>query len=182
MARLARSMYMNFVSYDGKEWEVLGKDNDDASKELNPDTESSKNVLDETTFTHSGYEPEFDLDPYYADESSILYDKLTAAALKEGHKDEDVKGYFLEVLFKSEGVDEKAGTLTGVGYKREAYIVPQSIGGDTTAVSIPFNVNPVGPQTEVSVTYTRATRAVTVTTATSGGSSTTGAKTNTTGK
>ena len=34
-------------------WEALGKDTDDLSKELNPDTETSKNVLGETTFKHN---------------------------------------------------------------------------------------------------------------------------------
>ena len=42
-------------------WDAIGKDNDDLSKELNPDTETGKNVLGESTFTHSGYEPEVEV-------------------------------------------------------------------------------------------------------------------------
>lgn len=158
MAKLDRNRSMFFASFTGTEWEVLGKDNDDLSKELNPDTETSKNVLGETTFKHNGYEPEVNVDPYYADEESVLYEKLLTAAIQEKHGDADIKGYFVEVVFSN----ATATTLTGTGYKREAYIVPQSTGGDTSGLGIPFTVNPVGAMTAVSVTYTIATRAVTI--------------------
>ena len=146
------------------DWEVLGKDNDDLTKDLNPDTETPKNVLGETTFKHSGYEPSVSLDPYYADPNSALYDKLKAAAVQEKYGDEDIKGYFVETIF--DGTQSTAGHLTGTGYMREAYIVPESTGGDTAGYSIPFTVNPVGPMTVVTVDYTLATRAVTIAVAT----------------
>ena len=161
MPKLDRNRLMFFASFDGTDWEALGKDNDDLSKELNPDTETSKNVLGETTFQHSGYEPEVEVDPYYADENSVLYEKLSAAAMEELYGDSDIKGYFVEVIFST--ANASAGTMTGIGYKREAYLVPQSTGGDTTGLGIPFTVNPVGAQTKVDVTYTKATRAVTIT-------------------
>ena len=174
MAKLDRNRLMYFAGFlaegDGKtapadvEWEVLGRDNDDLSKELNPDTETSKNVLGEATFKHNGYEPEIGLDPYYADDESPLYEKLLAAAVQEKFGDTDIKGYFVEAVYNS-ATDT---TLTGEGYMREAYIVPQSTGGDTSGFGIPFNVNPVGPMTKVTVTYTKATRAVTISTALSG--------------
>lgn len=159
--KYARSRLMFFASFDGTEWEPLGKDNDDLSKELNPDTETSKNVLDESTFQHSGYEPEIDVDPYYADPDSALYPKLSKAAMEELYDDEAIKGKFTEVIF--DRVDAEAGTMSGTGFQRDAYIVPQSTGGDTAGLGIPFTVNPVGPQTKVNVTYTKATRAVTIT-------------------
>lgn len=159
MAKLDRFMNMYFASFDKTAWDVLGKDNDDLNKELNPDTETSKNVLGEATFKHSGYEPEVNVDPYYADDESPLYEKLLAAAVQEKYGDADIKGYFVEAVF------EKAenGVLSGTGYRREAYIVPQSTGGDTAGFGIPFTVNPVGPMTEVTVSYTMSTRAVTIT-------------------
>lgn len=166
MAKLDRNRLMFFASFNGTAWEALGKDNDDLSKELNPDTETSKNVLGETTFQHSGYEPEVEVDPYYADEDSVLYEKLSAAAMQELYGDSDIKGYFVECIFDT--VNAGAGTMSGTGYKREAYIVPQSTGGDTSGLGIPFTVNPVGAQTEVNVTYTKATRAVTITAVSSG--------------
>lgn len=146
------------------DWEVLGRDNDDLTKDLNPDTETSKNVLGETTFKHSGYEPSVNVDPYYADTTSALYSKLKAAAVQEKYGDEDIKGYFVEAVF--DGTQSTEGHLTGTGYMREAYIVPESTGGDTAGYSIPFTVNPVGPLTTVTVDYTLATRAVTIAVAT----------------
>ncbi|MGN0494083.1 MAG: hypothetical protein ACI4F7_10585 [Acutalibacteraceae bacterium] len=156
-----RNRLMYFASFDGTAWEVLGRDNDDLSKELNPDTETSKNVLGEATFKHNGYEPEVSVDPYYADTESTLYEKLCTAAIQEKYGDEDIKGYFIEVIFDK--VDTAAGTMSGTGYKRDAYIVPQSTGGDTSGLGIPFTVNPVGAMTAVNVVYTIATRDVKVT-------------------
>lgn len=147
------------------DWEVLGVDNDDLSKELNPDTESSKNVLLEATFKHNGYEPEVNVDPYYADDESNLYEKLSAAAIQEKFGDEDILGYFVEVNYST----ATSTTLSGTGYMRKAYIVPESTGGDTAGLGIPFTVHPVGPMTAVTVSYTIATRAVTIALPTSGG-------------
>ena len=158
MAKLDRNRLMFFASFNGTNWEVLGRDNDDLSKALNPDTETSKNVLGESTFKHSGYEPEVEVDPYYADSSSALYEKLAAAAMQEKYGDDDIKGYFVEVIFSTVNGD----TMSGTGYKRDAYIVPQSTGGDTAGLGIPFTINPVGAQTTVSVSYTKSTRAVTI--------------------
>lgn len=170
MAKLDRNRLMFFAGFLSSVsgtapadvgWEVLGRDNDDLSKELNPDTETSKNVLGEATFKHNGYEPEVGVDPYYADDSSPLYEKLLAAAVQEKYGDADIKGYFVEAVYTT----ATETTLTGTGYMREAYIIPQSTGGDTSAFGIPFNVNPVGPMKKVNVTYTVATRAVTITAA-----------------
>lgn len=170
MAKLARNMNMYFAGFMGTatsgtpsapanvDWEVLGRDNDNLNKELNPDTESSKNVLLESTFKHNGYEPEVNVDPYYADDDSPMYEKLLAAALQEKYSDDDIKGYFVEAMFTT----ATATTLSGTGYMREAYIVPESTGGDTSGVGIPFTVHPVGPMTAVTVSYTIATRAVTI--------------------
>lgn len=170
--KLDRNRGMFFAGFAGSSgtapanvtWEVLGKDNDDLSKELNPDTETSKNVLGEATFKHNGYEPEVSVDPYYADNTSALYEKLLAAAVQEKYGDADIKGYFVEVVFTT--VNAEAGTMSGTGFMRGAYIVPQSTGGDTSGLGIPFTVNPVGAMTAVTVTYTMATRAVTVAAAT----------------
>ena len=157
--KLERRNLMYFCSFDGTNWEVLGVDNDDLSKALNPDVERGKNVLGESTFKHRGYEPEVSVDPYYADTESKLYEKLKAAAIQEKYGEADIKGYFVEVCYTT----ATETTLTGTGYKREAWIVPQSTGGDTSGMGIPFTVNPIGPQTPVNVSYTIADRSVTIT-------------------
>ena len=162
MGKLERNRHIIFASFTGTNWEAIGVDIEDLSKELNPDTETGKNVLCETTFKHNGYEPEIDVSPYYADPDSNLYEKLRDAALYEKYGDADIKGYYVEAIFEDDAV---SGVLTSTSaVKREAYIVPQSIGGDTSGYQIPFTITPVGVPEDVTVTYTKATRAVTVTT------------------
>lgn len=142
-------------------WEALGKDNDDLSKELNPDTETSKNVLGESTFTHSGYEPEVDIDPYYADPSRKLYAHLMDIALREAYSETDCLGYFAEAHFTA--ANEARRVMTGYCFVRQAWFVPQSTGGDTSGLAIPFTVQPVGPMTKKAITYDMTTNEATIT-------------------
>lgn len=142
-------------------WEALGKDNDDLSKELNPDTETSKNVLGESTFTHSGYEPEVDLDPYYADPSRKLYAHLMDIAVQEKYGEDDCLGYFAEAHFTA--ANEARQVMTGYCFVRRAWFVPQSTGGDTSGLAIPFTVQPVGPMTKKAISYDMTTNEATIT-------------------
>lgn len=147
-------------------WEALGKDNDDLSKELNPDTENGKNVLGESTFTHSGYEPEIDMDPYYMDPSRNMYAHLLDVALQEKFGEADCLGYFAEAFFTA--ADEATKTMTGYCYVRRAWFVPQSTGGDTAGYNIPFNIHPIGGMTKKLISYNMTTNEATITDITNG--------------
>ena len=57
-------------------YERLGKDLEEYNVELNPDTETSKNIIGESTFKHNGYEVSSDADPFYADTTSDLFTAL----------------------------------------------------------------------------------------------------------
>ena len=142
-------------------WEALGKDNDDLSKELNPDTETTKNVLGETTFKHSGYEPEIDMDPYYMDPSRLMYAHLLECALEEKYGEADLLGYFAEAFFTT--ADEENQTMSGYCFVRRAWFVPQSTGGDTAGYNIPFTVTPVGAMERKNIVYDMATNEATIT-------------------
>lgn len=142
-------------------WEALGKDNDSLAKELNPDTETSKNVLGESSFKHSGYEPTIDLDPYYMDPARVMYAHLLECALEEKYGESDLLGYFAEAFFTS--VDESSRTMSGYCYVRRAWFVPQSTGGDTSGLSIPYTINPVGAMTKKFITYSMETNQATIT-------------------
>lgn len=145
----------------GSGWEALGKDNDDLSKELNPDTETSKNVLGETSFTHSGYEPEISVDPYYVDPSRKMYARLRDAAIEERFGSNDLMGYFAEAYFQT--ANKATGKMTGYAYVRQAWFVPQSVGGDTAGYAIPVNIYPVGPVVKKKIVYDVATNEATIT-------------------
>lgn len=142
-------------------WEALGKDNDDLSKELNPDTETTKNVLGETQMTHSGYEPEVSVDPYYIDPSRKMYKHLREIALEELSSESDCLGYFAEAYFTAANREKR--TMTGYAYVRRAWYVPQSVGGDTSGFAIPVTITPIGPITKKKIVYDMATNEATIT-------------------
>lgn len=160
--RLERKRFMQFLSLTGEagSWEPLGKDTDDLSKELNPDTENSKNVLGEATFKIKGYEPEIAVDTYYLTEESAVGAKVRENAILEKYGDTDLKGKLCEAHFSAVNED---GTMSGSAYVRDCYIIPQSIGGDTSGYNIPINVNPVGAITEYTIVYTISTRTAVLT-------------------
>lgn len=160
MAKLARKMYAQFASYEGitgtgNVWSVLGHDVDDLSKDLNPDTETGKNVLGESTFTHNGYEPEVAVDTFYADANEPIYSKLLENAMNEDNSEENNMGYYADAVFST--YDEATKIATGFAWVQNAWIIPQSTGGDTAGFNIPFNVNPVGARTKMNISYNAAT-------------------------
>lgn len=172
MARLARNRGMFFGSWKPETggtqvWEAIGKDNDELTKELNPDTESTTNVLGESTFTHSGYEPEVEVDPYYMDPNRAMYAHMLEVALEEKYAEEDLLGEFAEAFFTT--VDAENRTMTGYCYVRDAWFVPQSTGGDTTGYAIPYNIHPTGPMVKKNISYNMATNAATITDIDDGG-------------
>ena len=132
-------------------WEALGKDNDNLTKDLNPDTEKSKNVLGESTFRHTGYEPEISLDPYYIDPSRKMYKRMMKNAIEERYAENELKGYFAEAFFTT--ANKETRTMTGYCFVREAWYVPQSTGGDTAAYGIPVTITPVGAISRKKITY-----------------------------
>lgn len=165
MARLERNRGMFFGAWKPSSgspvWEAIGKDNDELSKELNPDTESSKNVLGESTFTMSGYEPEVDVDPYYMDPTRTMYEHMLECALEEKYGEADLLGLFAEAFFETVNAETK--TMTGYCYVRDAWFVPQSVGGDTSGYAIPYNIHPVGAMEKKNISYDMETNTATIT-------------------
>ena len=67
--KLSRSHLKHFIdakfgSGESPEWYKVGRDNSELSMELNPTTETVKNVLDESEVIDNGYEPSMSVDPY----------------------------------------------------------------------------------------------------------------------
>lgn len=111
----------------------LGKDLEEFNIELNPDTETSKNILGESTFKHKGYEESASADPFYAEEGDPLFEKLQEIVDTRA-KDDTCKTSALEVhLWETPDGD---GAYPAV--KQSVYLIPTSYGGDTTGYQIPF--------------------------------------------
>lgn len=119
----------------------LGKDLEEFSVNLNPDTESKKNIIGETTFVHNGYEASADADPYYAEVGDPLFEQLQKI-VDERAKDDTCKTSALEVHVWEE--DTSGDDTVYVAWKQDCYVVPTSYGGDTSGYQIPFSVNYVG--------------------------------------
>ena len=86
MAKLNRSALIHFInatpSGQSASWFKIGKDVEDMSVELNPEIETEKNILDETSVNHNGYEASFAVDTYFADPEDAIYDLLESIAMQ----------------------------------------------------------------------------------------------------
>lgn len=137
MSKLERKAYATYLDAsfgEGSEsWFLIGKDIEDMSVELNPDTETVKNILGETSVKDNGYEPSMSADPYYANPDDSIYPKLKAIAM-ERLKGDDCKTKILEVIINpSDSGSHEA-------YEEDVIVKPQSYGGDTSGFAIPFDV------------------------------------------
>lgn len=125
-------------------WYKVGKDIEDMSVDLAPETETVKNILDETSFRHNGYEESIEADPYYADPDDALYEPLKNIAMNR-LKGDECKTKMLEVII------EDTEDSSHDAWQQECYLVPQSYGGDTSGFQIPFTVNPTGTRVQGTV-------------------------------
>ena len=121
----------NFGS-DSPEWFLIGKDIEDMSVDLNPDTETVKNILGETSVKDNGYEPSMSADPYYANPEDSIYDKIKDIAMQR-LKGDACKTKILEVIIDGDDSPYEA-------YTEDVIVKPQSYGGGTEGVNIPFDV------------------------------------------
>ena len=127
-------------------WFLIGKDIEDMSVELNPDTETTKNILGETTVKDNGYEPSMSADPYYANPDDAIYEKIRDIAMNR-LKGDACKTTSLEVIMEDTAGPHKA-------WQEDVIVKPQSYGGDTSGVAIPFDVLFNGNRQEGTVTIT----------------------------
>ena len=148
LAREALAHYLDttFKSESGTAvWEIIGDDIEEMSMELNPETEAKKNILGQTKTQDNGYEPTMDADPFYADPEKKLYPKIREIAL-DRLKGDKCKTLLLEVII------EDTEAANHLAYTQEVMVKPQSYGGGTEGVNIPFTISENGKRTKGYVT------------------------------
>lgn len=151
--KLARKALVHFLDSSfanavaSAAWFKVGIDMEELSVSLNPDTESSKNIWGESRVTDNGYEPSIDADPYYANPDEPLYPKLRDIAMDRLTGDE-CKTLILEVIV------EDTEDENHLAYVEEVIVKPQSYGGGTSGVNIPYNVSFNGGRKKGYVTKT----------------------------
>ncbi len=149
MPKLKRSHLLHYLDaeFSDKEtpsWYLIGKDIEDMSVELNPDTEQVKNILDETVTNDNGYEPSLDAETYYANPDDSIYTKLKDIAMNRLTGD-DCKTKILEVI-----IDKTSGPYDA--WTEDVIVKPQSYGGPQGGINIPFNVSFAGNRKQGTVT------------------------------
>lgn len=99
--KLKRSHLMHLLdsTFGGEtpSWFLIGKNIEDMSMDLGPDTATVKNILDETDVNDNGYEPSLSVETYYANTEDAIYEKIKSIALDRLVGD-DCKSKYLEVL------------------------------------------------------------------------------------
>ena len=115
-------------------WFKIGKDVEDMSVELNAQMTTRKNILDETSVLHEGYEPQFSVDTYFADPSDAIYDLVEGIALGR-LKGDACKTKVLECII------ENTSASSHEAYQEDVIIEVTSYGGSQTGVAIPYTVH-----------------------------------------
>ena len=136
-------------------WYLIGKDIEDTSVELNPDTEVKKNILDESFVEDNGYTPSLEVETFYADPSDAIYSKVKAIAMGRLTGD-DCKTTILEVV-----IDKTTGAYDA--WTEDVIVKPKSYGGPQGGVTIPYTISFAGNRKAGSVEFNSTTHAPTFT-------------------
>ena len=120
------------------EYVRLGKDLEEYNVELNPDVEIKKNILGENSVVVNGYEVSSSVDPFYYDYDESLSEKVMDIAM-ERRTGNACKTTVVDVLLKPGEGD--AAPTTVWAYCEDCVVVPESYGGDTSGIQVPFTIH-----------------------------------------
>lgn len=140
MAKIERKYYVHYLdaSFGGEATNYirLGKDLEEFNEELNPDVEVQKNIWGEQNVNHNGYEVQSEVDPYYAYSDDPLFEQLSKIA-NERLTGDDCVTTKVDALLNTDGTVEWA-------YREKVWVIPDTFGGDTGGVAIPFTIYNAG--------------------------------------
>ncbi len=147
MGKILRGQRAMWLSFDDENWTCLGKDSDDLSIDLNPDTEQTKNVQGEVTFTNNGYTPSMS-NEYQARTEDAIYKPIQYIVDNLAVDDEHTSATMIVATLDIEVKDTGEKTATGSGYKVPVKIVVDNDGGATAGYAIPFTINEDGARVQ----------------------------------
>ena len=111
----------------------LGEDLEEYNIEMNADVSTKKNIIGDNTTRVKGYEPQSSVDTYLAYEGDALFNRLYAI-INERYTGSKLHTTVIDVLVNSSGEVVSA-------YRENVVVIPQSIGGDTEGINIPFEIH-----------------------------------------
>lgn len=144
---LAHYLDGNFdLTYEDTNYIRIGKDLEEFSVELSPNIETKANILGENSVLHTGYETSATADPVYYEYDDTLTEKIMEIAMLRKSGD-SCKTSYVEVLMKPGETSSDPPTVIRA-VREDVLLIPNSYGGDTAGIQIPFSVNFNGNRTE----------------------------------
>lgn len=134
------------TTYAATDYVRLGKDLEEYSEELNPDVETKKNILGESSVVHNGYEASSDADPFYYEYDDSLAEKIMDIAMNRLTGDE-CKTTKVDVILKPGATSSDAPTVVKA-WREDVMVIPNSVGGDNSGVQTPFTIYNAGNRVE----------------------------------
>lgn len=140
---IKREYWQTFLGIPGKDaftYEVIGEDNDTLTEELNANVSKTKNVLGNSSTAVDSYAPTMSVSPYKANKGSKTFEFLKGIAdnLKT-HK--DCETHVIDVDLYAE-----PKTAEYPAIRKEVIVEVKSIGGNTDAFQIPYELHFTGVQ------------------------------------
>lgn len=150
MGKILRGCRAFWLSFNEEDWTCLGKDSDDLSIDLNPDSESFKNVQGDTTFVNNGYSPSLS-NEYIARSEDAIYAPIQHIVDTLATDDDSTSATMIVATLTDEVTHSGSKTLTGKGYKVPVKITVDNDGGGNSGYAIPFTITEDGGRTQGTV-------------------------------
>lgn len=128
---------------EASEYVRLGKDLEEYNEELNPKVEVKHNILGDQSVQHSGYEIQGEVAPFFYDTYEDTLSNKIMELVNTRATGDACKSTIVDVLLKPGATTDTAPTCVWA-YKEDCYVIPSSMGGDTTGIQTPFTVYHAG--------------------------------------
>lgn len=137
----------------------LGDGIEEFNVEMNPEIETTNDIIGNSNAVLKSYEVSASVDPYYYTHDDALSEKLQEICEKE-LKGDECKTTVVDVWLKpsANGGEPEVTSAS----RREVIVAVQSYGGDTAGVQIPFSIN--GSKNKVQGDFDISTKEFTETT------------------
>lgn len=135
-------LFANVAKTETLEWEVIGKDLESLTVELNNEVESKQNILGESSTKVTRGTKSSSVSPYKIRRDSKLGEIIYKMA-RDGAELSDCELEFLQVFVFDEVSEGKF-----YASKQKCAVDVKSYGGDTKGLDIPFDIHFIGAKTE----------------------------------
>ena len=140
-------------------WVRIGQHLEAFAEELNPQVDYRKNIWGYQSAIHNGYQVSSAVDTFYAtknqsDNDYYLYQYVEAIALNRWQGDQ-CKTERVDAMVEVDIAESNVEVVWA--WKEDCFITPQSVGGDTSGVQIPFQIGNLSNRVDVTnnVTFSR---------------------------